>query len=779
MNFTERVNLDVATKLANITYSQFMTLYKTASPELKDEDLESDSTVLAQYHILRKYCGIIVSTNNANVVKYGFVDGKTCGRLQSQSPSLQRIYNGYRGLLSNGITYDLDMNNCHIKILLNICKKYNVECHEIQRYDNNREEFLAELMEAHKITRAGAKARYLACLNKDELTTHINKRVIKSKKFKAFNEQTTEVIKKIYEIHLREEGHVFKCTKGWNFKGKFMNALLTKNENELLNKAINYLTHKKIAISTLMFDGLMIYIDNNTYDIDSIVSDFNNHFKEEQITWSVKPHNIDLLETLNEMENSSGVDVHICDNVIELTHHILNGLLKDKIYRSKSEVYLITDFCIISDIKEIKSQLRSLISKQDYYYIINHMANDEKKIEEVKASKVSKYIDEIAKEILDNTPEDPNFLKNIWDETQFKVVFKNGYYDFKVGKFIKAPYNRTFIKIDRDYTDVVDVKATEALYSKVLYPIFGIDCPEKDKEQFDLMEYFLHVLSHMIAGDVEQKKWILFQGLRNCGKGVICDLLKNAFEFYIKTTNSGNLIGKPTQGDQAKNLSWLIDFEFKRLAITQEISLSSGQSVDGNIVKKWISGGDYCEARQNYKDEKEFRVQCGLMVCCNDMPKVEPSDCLDYEFLQEFQMKSKFIGDDFDEEKKLGGFKYYPKDNQLKSTVLCNPEIQMAFIQTIFSMYSRPLSYPSSSRKELEANEDDDDFKKLFDLFLFTGNNDDKIVNKELEEFLKANHIKFTPKKVKMLLKTKGCTDYQDSTGDHKGRGLRGLKVIQ
>jgi hypothetical protein len=142
-------------------------------------------------------------------------------------------------------------------------------------------------------------------------------------------------------------------------------------------------------------------------------------------------------------------------------------------------------------------------------------------------------------------------------------------------------------------------------------------------------------------------------------------------------------------------------------------------------------------------------------------------------------MKSKFIDEDFDEAKKLNGFKYYPKDNTLKSKTLNDPEILMAFIQTIFKVYKLDVSYPTSIKKELEANDDDDDYTALFELFEFTEDAKDKITNKELEAILKRNKVKFQPKKVKLLLKTKGCKDFQDSTGKFKGRGLNGLKKVE
>ena len=45
---------------------------------------------------------------------------------------------------------DIDMENSHPRILLYLCKKYNIECKNLIEYINNREHFLKEISNNRK-----------------------------------------------------------------------------------------------------------------------------------------------------------------------------------------------------------------------------------------------------------------------------------------------------------------------------------------------------------------------------------------------------------------------------------------------------------------------------------------------------------------------------------------------------------------------------------------------------------------------------------------------------
>ena len=779
MEFTEKVNLEICQKLKDMTFIQYKELSESTISK-KNDDWKTD--IIGEYTKLNNFLKEILSSKNNHVVKYDFVKGKTFGRLQSQNPSLQRIYKPFRGILCDGITYDLDMINAHPNILINYCKKNSIPCPALTDYIENREECLNEIMEEFDISRDYAKTQYLTCINKQTLTTKINGKKVKSKKFNKFSLECVEIIKSLYEKYKVEYKDYLKSeTEEWNYKGKLINLLLCKTENEYLGKAKELLKKKNIEVCTLMFDGCMIYI-NESYKIETIIKELDTLFKKYNIKWSLKNHNTDLLERINEMVIIK-VDTFLGDNIVEVSNHILGGILKNKIYNDIDTTYLYTKDIIIQS--NIQSKLYNIVSDNDYYFVEHH--NGDKRREVVKASKVYTHIEHIAKTLMMKAPEDKDFLNEVWKYTQFKLFFKNGYYDFnyeengkKTCKFIEGTHNKTFIKINKNYTTKRNEKKRKILYDKILYPVFSIDDVEKDQEQVKLLEYFLYRMSRVLAGNIEDKVWILLQGLRNCGKGVLSDLLKNAFEGYIKTTNIGNFITKKLNTDTAKTLSWIIDYQFVRLAITQEsvssLSLKEKENIDGNMIKKFCSGGDEMEARKNHQDEYTFKIQSALMICCNDCPDIQPSDAM--EFCNEFQMKSKFV----DKEKlkdpsNLNTFKYYEKDPIIKSELLNDPEILMEFINIIIEAYNTPKEYPQSIKKDLEENEDEDDYTKLFNIFTITdkttGKDRDFITNEDLKEILKSNKIPFTIKKCKMLLKTKGVLeDRKDGE-----RGITGIKV--
>ena len=785
MKFIERVNIEIAKKLKDITYTQFKGLWNVSS--VKDAPLEDDNVeendIMKQYGLLTNYCKNLVSQENKHSVEFKYVEGKDFGRIYSMGYSLQRIYNGYRGLLCEGVTHDIDMCNAHPSILVKLCEKHNIACEELKRYVNNRDEFLNELTETQGLSKADAKKQYLRALNKETSTLKINNKKVSSKKFIKFNIESVAIINTLYEIYKGEfEKYVRNAT--FNKKGKLVNLVLTKIENEHLQKAMKYVMSKGIDISTPMFDGFMVYIGE--YDVKEIINELNFLFYGDGINWSQKEHNIELMESLNSMIIEKEIDVCVCDNIIELTDHILKGILKDKLVKcvedDKLEHYLMTSDRIINGTAGIETELYSLISKQDYNYYINHLSTAENKAEEIKASKVHSHIKQIVESLMNVCPTNNKFIDDVWDYTLNKLFFNNGYYDFIEQKFNYGKFNKTFIKIERDFKQQVDEKYCQELFLKIFYPMFSIDCIEAEKpeeersdkcnDRIKLMWRFLYDLGRMMAGNIEDKRWMIAMGPRNCGKSVITDMAKESFGNYVRSTNSGNFILKKTNGDQAKALSYLVPYRFARMIYTHEMPLEKDQVVDGNMIKKFVSGGDIIEARKNFKDEVQLKLQCGFFACLNDMIPIHPTDAL--ETCDEFYLTTKYIDENFDESKKLSNEMYFPKDPTLKTVFLKRPEIIDAITLVIITAQSKFCHYPEKLKMENKLDRDDDDDVKMFDLFEFTSNKDDKLTNEDIEKAIKAKKITISTLKAKKMLKGKGAMDFRDT----KKRGLCCIRLV-
>jgi hypothetical protein len=139
---------------------------------------------------------------------------------------------------------------------------------------------------------------------------------------------------------------------------------------------------------------------------------------------------------------------------------------------------------------------------------------------------------------------------------------------------------------------------------------------------------------------------------------------------------------------QAKKLSWLVPLEFCRIALSSEISTGKDIKINGDLIKGFASGGDKQQARQNHKDEIDFKLQCMMLIYCNELVDVEPKDTL--ETLENFVFKSIFISQTkMDEIKNLNdeNLEFFKlKDDDVK--VWCeNDYVIDAFTSIIFDHY--------------------------------------------------------------------------------------------
>ena len=771
MELIERPNIAVIERLKGLTLAQYTHLYEVSNyKKLTDKDNKPRS----DYSYLKSYVKSVIESDGKCKVNYGFVENKSFGRLQSKNNSIQRIFNPIRGLLFDGITYDLDMSNAHPNILVNLCNKHNIKCDKIVDYIENREKRLGELVSEYNITRADAKSLFLQCINKEDITTKIRSKTIKNKFFIEFDKQSTEIINSMYELYKKEYEH-FVTDKSYNKKGSILNLLLCKVENEYLQKAIKCLTSHKIEVCALMFDGCMIY--KGDYEIESIIKELNKIFKDKKITWTVKDHSTVLKKPFDELDIKF-VDEKYANDMVELTHYILDNKLKNRIYKCNSDVFYISDKKIISDSKEIKTELVNMITDQDYF-IVNIVidAKGEEVDKTKKVSKIKSDVDDLISFILAKAPRNDRFVKDVWEYTRFKLFFKNGYYDFIKKEFIEGNQNMTFIKIDRDYNPIRNKTAYDLIMKRLLCPVFSISDINVDKDRYELMKYFLHRVSRIMASHIEDKAWVSFEGNRNCGKGALTDLLQHCFGDYVGITNIENFIPKTFNSDAAKGLSWLVDFQFKRLIITQEASSidkksSEKTNMSGNAIKKFCSGGDWIQARKNHQDESSFRIQCSLFVCTNDMPDISPADAK--EFCDEFHLKSVFVKPG-DKSFKLKTIQHYEIDEMFKSNFLSRSDIQEEFVNILFDAYSNKCEYPEAIKAEnIENDVDNNDTKKLLSYFII-GDTNDFVSNTELENLIKYTTIPFTMKKSKMILKAMGCIEGRSH--DRTKRGLLGLHI--
>jgi hypothetical protein len=293
------------------------------------------------------------------------------------------------------------------------------------------------------------------------------------------------------------------------------------------------------------------------------------------------------------------------------------------------------------------------------------------------------------------------------ETTRQRFCFMDGVLDFKEQRFY--PWNEinfdyySVVQIPIYYLNyVVDYKVMEEIKTKVMEPMFNTK-----------MDIACRYLSRALAGEVGDKTWATYVGNRNCGKGVLFCLLK-AFGDYVKDFSVQHIMcERNRKAETARDLYWLLDHEYTRVAVSQEVpDDTKNLKVKGDAIKHIVSGGDTQIARRNYdRIDTHFKVDASLFILGNDHLDVEgdSNECR-LQFESAIQFKSaEYIANvrnyqvdetpDEKEVKEAMASKYRVADPEIKKKCL-SPEWQFGFIQLMMSYYRKEAVMVENEEEE-------------------------------------------------------------------------------
>jgi hypothetical protein len=237
--------------------------------------------------------------------------------------------------------------------------------------------------------------------------------------------------------------------------------------------------------------------------------------------------------------------------------------------------------------------------------------------------------------------------------------FQDGVLNFQTGSFelwseIPADKYYSTIQIPRKYAEYFndpDMQIVEKVKSDVFETLYG-----------DKIDTALQFLSRAAAGHCEDKNWSFYLGNRNCGKGVMFEILKSALGDYMSSFELGHLMyRRKTEGmdaiDATKRLYWLLDYEFKRIALSQEVPEAKVKKiVNGTLFKKIQGGGDEMQARRNYdRVDTYFNLDTTFMMMGNHQIEFDSADVWEQglEFSSVYQFQSQAVIDAADPDTRM------------------------------------------------------------------------------------------------------------------------------
>jgi hypothetical protein len=700
---------------------------------------------------------------------------------------------------------DIDVVNAMPTMLYQICKYNNIDCEYLEYYILNREAILKEIMNEYKVSREQAKDLFIRLLffgGFDKWAYDCN--IADKKAIKLITDFKKELnyiadtivnnnsillkeVKKIKELNGKETNDI---------RGSLVSHYLQEYEIKVLETVYNYCISNdyiKNNICSLCHDGIMIETINFK---NELLNELNKEVKQKigfDLTFIVKDMNEDYIEDIKNIEIP--IDKKI-ENDTDASD-IIYSTIKDNFkccYICKTHMIFYKYSNIWADNEEfIKIKLASLISNFGLYKIKKTKTKYGIETEKVEFGRNNFEIKNVI-EILINTAKnniDNDFYNKLHTSTKGKLCFQDGVLDVEKQKFflwsdeelIKNPiYTVAFI--NRNFKNFYDNNDNDKYVDEVESIIKSIMNEQTER----CLEY----LSRAIFGYIEDKDFSIFMGNRNCGKGVLSELLENSLTSqYMGVAEADHfLCERETKIDDGRKLMWVIDFQFKRLMITNEIKFDKENKdikLNGVLLKKLFSGGDKIKSREMYKGYIEFNIQSKLLLMCNDLPKITSNDCL--ESLVEFNTTNQFkseeeinniklkvedkIKDITDENQKefykLELNKYKLADPTIKDKIKNNENWKNAFILLLLKNWKNTKILINSDNRYDEEEETLTDI--IYKFCDYKIDNSYTISNEELKNI--CNISKCSMKKLKIELYGMGASDFKNNNI----RGLRNFKL--
>lgn len=718
---------------------------------------------------IKTYLNQLIKGDGLISVSYKRPKGKSFGRYFSNKYGCQQLLKEFRHTLFSDNYYDLDIVNCHPVLLEQYCKKNNIVCKNLSTYVNNRDTIVKRLVEGYKITSDEVKETFIKIIYGGSIPP-----ILADENFLInFNNEVFRITADIVKLNPNIESYVAKH-KTSNIFGSTVANFLQDLENSVLTCALKFMIKNCFKVDVLVFDGCMI---RKTKEINqSHLDGLSNEVLQATgylTKWVVKP--MDQGYNISESELSVYPKDIIIENDKEGALILLDTITKGRlIIKTRDGRWFKKKFGgIFEELKNdrtVKLALNQIILDSNLKQVIQ-VAGGTKVIH---YSSGSSGMDSLYRVLVSLIPEDDtNFVQNMWNSNVGKLCFKNGVLNFRTGEFTLWENDTTTLSpiyINYDYSPVRD-ENVKWIYDNVLDPIFY--------NNVETRNCFLEWASRGVAGDYTDKTWAVSTGARDCGKGCLSKLFYTTLGDYYTEFNAENLFCIKACEDPAKKLHWLVDLEFKRLFISNEVKTVDEKGrdlkIDASQVKSISSGGDLKKARKLHCNEIAFRLQGRMMLMMNDVPMVSHQDAL--ETLWTFEFQSKFVKELTDKqigvnEMEDGKFKYLQANDNIK-TLMDTPKVGLAFIHILLDYYKDTLIRPNFIKEAVaDIMETEIDVNAiLHELFEFTLNKNDKILVKDVNDLLISHKVKKTL--VRNPFKEIGV--YQSKSGS--SRYWNGLKV--
>lgn len=675
MNTTERIPLDRLNAVKNMTYDKF----KTITPKCKSEKERKE-----YFNKVKDYVKHSIRAGGVSSKNYFFVEGGTFGRMYSGS-SIQGICADIRGFLFRDITTDIDVENCHPKLLEYICKKNKIDCPQLSYYNQNRKQILDRI--------PNGKELFLKSVNSDKKNT-----TCKDEVFKGFDKEMKVIQQKLYTLPCYADiVQTIPKDRTYNCLGSSINRILCKYENDVLQLMLKYLPNKNIEVCSAMFDGAMVY--GNHYHNETLLKELENEIKEYDLALKYKEHSHIL--QLDDFPSDDEDEKQMSDK--DATAELI-------------KVYPHWKMCGSLYVFDERTGMWSTDPNIHIFYIMKYASG----LHSTKLSLIKNVLGMLPSQVHSS-----DWMEKMEDSSLGFLLFKNGIYSFKHHFKEKFDPNILFFhRIEYDYSETgYDIK------ERIFYQQHGEE----------MGNYLIELLARALAGDC-LKNISFCLGTTNGGKSRFASILQTSLGGYVGTFQGECFAQNNSTADEASKNRWLLDISKKRIAYSNEIKTDC--ILNGNYMKKVSSGEDRLIGRGHYQAEQTFKCHFLPLIFANDLPQIKPFDeAMDARTVV-FPFDKQYSMNPSD-----GQLQADPNLSQEMETVEFKLSVLHTLLNAYKEFLIRgKLPIPEKSRQSRKEWIDAEpnlmeSFKQTFE---FTNSTDDWILSSELVEWVKSRGITIT-----------------------------------
>ena len=209
------------------------------------DDFDNNNICDETQENLIRYYNRLNKDREVNVV---YKQNNNTGRYCSNKFSLQNMFNEVRSSIIHKQSIDIDFVKSIVTIIIHLSKKHNIKIPNIIKYSNDRENILKQI----NSDRMTAKKVIISILNgKVSDKYHDDKDI--NKFLKNIEKESIKLHEYFYKIDKRIDDENI-----YNYKGKNFSRTLQDTENQLLMNLYDYCSLKKIKMSSLIFDGIIL-----------------------------------------------------------------------------------------------------------------------------------------------------------------------------------------------------------------------------------------------------------------------------------------------------------------------------------------------------------------------------------------------------------------------------------------------------------------------------------------------------------------------------------------